>query len=257
MRYFLKIHFLGTAYSGWQRQLNAVTVQEVLEEKLSTLLNEKISTMGAGRTDAGVHAKGLLVHFDTEQPLPDKFLLRLNYMLPEDIAVLEILLPRNPSAHVRFDALWRSYTYSIHFEKDPFISKVSLKVRAPLNAEAMQACASMLPLYRDYLTFSKAGSDTQTTLCHIHKAEWEFLDNEWRFHIQANRFLRGMVRLITGSMIQVGRGRITTEDFRHLLEFPGQKKGGPSAEPHGLTFTGAAYPDDYFLPVSDSDSQHK
>jgi len=243
VRYFLSLSFTGTHYCGWQRQPGLSTVQGVVESVLSEILHSPVQTMGTGRTDAGVHARNFIMHFDTEKSLPDSFLKRINHMLPDDIAAHELYIPEVDTLHARYHALWRSYTYSWHFQKDPFIQLYSHQVTLPLQQEKLLTCAEFITGLHDFKTFSKSGMSVKTSACKVDEARWEFGEHQWLFHIRSSRFLRGMVRLLIGSMFEVSRGRMTIGYFRELIEFPGIKPPGKSAPAHGLTFTGTAYPE--------------
>lgn len=246
MRYFLHLSYHGGSYAGWQRQPNALSVQETLEKALSTLLRQTIEVTGCGRTDTGVHARNYVAHFDgPDEPMPPTFLRSINSMLPFDIAVYNVQA-MHPEAHARFDAYERSYTYRISTRKDPFTRDTAWAApRAyDLNLEAMQAVANLLPQYEAFATFCKTGSDARHFRCKLTEACWE-QDPENHlllFHITANRFLRGMVRLTVGACVLAGYGQITPGDVRQVLEEQTPIKGSLSVPAHGLFFEGARYP---------------
>lgn len=250
-RYFLYLSYHGAAYHGWQVQHNALTVQGVLNDKLTALLRQPTATFGAGRTDAGVHARLMVAHFDASQPnlhLDKKFLHSLNHMLPNDIAV-ERMVPVQDTANARFDAVAREYEYVIVRTKTPFALDSAWRYTSPLDLEQMQMAASKLLLYSDFTSFSKLGTDTATNLCQIHTARWDCYDSQQRlvFTIRANRFLRNMVRAIVGTLVDVGRGYISVEQFEAIIEAKDRSKACASAPAHGLFLTKVEYPQSIFL----------
>jgi tRNA pseudouridine38-40 synthase len=249
MRYVLDISYHGARYAGWQIQANAHTVQAELEQALGTILRQKIATTGAGRTDAGVHARQLMVHFDFPDPLPERFHFGLNGILPPDVAVNQVFRPARPDFHTRFDALSRSYDYQLVLRKSPLLQGAALWVRQPLNFEAMNEAAACLPAYQDFASFCKAHGDNRTTLCELHHAFWEQTSPyTWAFHIKANRFLRGMVRAVVGSLLEVGKGNWTLADFRSMVEARDRRKAGPNVLPYGLYLAEVSYPEGSLVP---------
>ena len=219
-RYFIELAYDGTNYHGWQTQPNAVTVQEVLDHALSTVLREPIETTGCGRTDTGVHATQFFVHFDVESMVSGewsvadsykltapKTVTSLNAILPHGIAVKRII-PVLPEAHARFDATQRSYEYHIHFGKDPFKLNRSWELRDKLDIELMNQAAKIMTEYTDFSCFSKSNTQTFTNNCKISRAEWIENEGGLIFHISADRFLRNMVRAIVGTLIEIGRKEI-------------------------------------------------
>ncbi len=219
MRYFITFSYDGTAYHGWQLQPNAPSVQEELNRALSTLLRQEILTTGAGRTDAGVHAKTMVAHFDTDEDcrMPEDIVYKLNRLLPADISVSD-LRPVKPDAHARFDALSRTYHYYIYTEKNPFRRHYAACYSYPLDFALMNEAAKMLLDVSDFTSFSKVNTDTKTNICHVTQARWEEIEpGFWRFEISADRFLRNMVRAIVGTLIDVGRGRITLQQFQQII----------------------------------------
>jgi tRNA pseudouridine38-40 synthase len=243
MRYFIKLAYLGTRYCGWQKQPNGVSVQETLETALSVLLREPVSLTGCGRTDAGVHAHGYFVHFDAENPLPTRFLQGLNSLLPADIAV-QSYREMPPEAHARYDAVQRSYIYTITAQKDPFRTQTAwfYPNAHRLDLKKMADMAAVLPLYTDFSAFCKSDSGLERFECLLREARWEQDGNLLLFHISANRFLRGMVRLIVGAAIQTGLGKCSVADIQTALE---QRKPPPSplsVPPEGLSLTDVRYP---------------
>jgi tRNA pseudouridine38-40 synthase len=245
MRYFIKLAYNGTRFHGWQSQPNAVTVQGMIEEKMSLLLRSDISIVGCGRTDAGVHAKEYYAHFNFENPFPKNFLHRLNLVLPNDIVIYDIFEVA-PEAHARFDAYHRSYEYHICFDKNPFEIETTWVYphrEEFLNIDKMKAAAAVLMEFEDFNTFCKTNTDVKTTLCEMKRSEW-IIDTENRclvFHISANRFLRGMVRLIVGMCINVGIGKVSIEELRQALVNKEPLKIPYSAPPQGLFLTDIRY----------------
>lgn len=237
MRYFIEIAYKGTDYSGWQIQPNGITVQETINQALSTILNEPISCMGCGRTDAGVHASQFFLHFDAKNALPKLFHSRLNKFLPKNIAVKRIHENIPQEAHTRFDATYRAYDYHVHFHKNPFKNELSWYYNwLPLNIEAMKEAADLLLQYEDFEMFCKTGGNNKTTLCTIFKTEL-LVDMEagtLQFHIAANRFLRGMVRRIMGMLMAVGKEKVSIEVFKAVMDKKAKFPLNPSAPPQGL-----------------------
>ncbi len=247
-RYFVELAYLGTNYCGWQIQPNANTVQAELEKALSTILRHEVSTLGAGRTDTGVHASFFVAHFDSPQVnlhWDQKLLVSLNEVLPRDIAVKEIVAVC-PEAHARFSALSRTYEYHISRHKNPFSIKTSWLFKTDLDVDRMKRAASKLLTYTDFTSFSKLGSDVKTNRCRVYSAIWEVQDQELVFTIRADRFLRNMVRAIVGTLIDVGRGKITEDDFVQIIEAKDRSLAGTSAPAEGLFLTNIEYPVNIF-----------
>lgn len=245
-RYFIYLSYKGTAYCGWQQQPNAVSVQEMLTKAMSVILRTDIKLVGAGRTDAGVHARNMVAHFDLETALPntDKLSSSLNSFLPKDISIRNIR-EVNLEAHARFDALWRRYEYHITLTKNPFTTNLAAPIFSTLNVDAMNSAALLLFNYKDFTSFSKLHTDVKTNLCEIHHAHWE-MDEQREvlvFTIQANRFLRNMVRAIVGTLLDVGTGKITQEQFAQIIEKKDRCSAGHSVPACGLYFIEAGYPD--------------
>jgi tRNA pseudouridine38-40 synthase len=212
MRYFLQLSYHGKNYSGWQRQENAVSVQQTLEENLSKIFASPIEIVGCGRTDAGVHAQDYFAHFDTEKSIPDSFLYRINSMLPDDIAISKIIEVKS-DFHARFDAKSRTYKYFIHFEKNPFLEEQSYLFNQQPDIEKMNHCIQQLFGEHDFSTFEKKGSDNKTSVCTLENAYWEQTETGLVFTIKANRFLRNMVRRITAALLLVGVGKMNEQDI--------------------------------------------
>ena len=249
MRYVLDIAYDGTSFAGWQRQPNAHSVQAELEAALSTALRQETTCTGAGRTDAGVHARQLIVHFDHPGELPEQLRHRLNALLPPTVAVNGLFRPADPDFHSRFHAVRRAYVYQIVRRKDPFTREQATWVRHDLDLAAMQAAAALLPDYEDFASFCKAHGAQETTLCRLDAAFWREEGELLCFHIAANRFLRGMVRAIVGTLLEVGRGRRDLADFRRVIEARDRRAAGPNAPPQGLFLTEVSYPEGALLPL--------
>ena len=235
MRYFVWFGYDGAAYHGWQIQPNGNSVQEELQKGLSTLLREEISVTGAGRTDAGVHARVMVAHFDTEKTLDCRQLAyKLNRLLPQDIAV-DRVEQVSDDLHARFSATSRTYHYYIHTRKDPFRRAYSCEMHYDLDFTKMNEAGRILTTYEDFGAFCKAHSDVKTTLCQVTKAEWiQTSDSSWYFEITANRFLRNMVRAVVGTLIDVGRGKLTLDDFRKVIEGKQRSDAGESMPANAL-----------------------
>lgn len=241
-RYFIELSYDGTAYHGWQVQPNGVSVQEVLQRALSTLLRQDVEVVGAGRTDAGVHARMMVAHFDSPVELDRAQLVyKLNKLLPQDIAVSRVYQVPD-DMHARFSATSRTYHYYIHTRKSPFLRHYSWQVSFPLDFNKMNEAASRLLEFEDFTSFSKVNTDTKTNLCKITEARWEQTEPDcWRFIISANRFLRNMVRAIVGTLIEVGRGRMTVEEFCQVIEQKNRCSAGESVPGHGLFLVDISY----------------
>lgn len=245
MRYFIHFSYDGTGYHGWQVQSGALTVQECLQQALSTLLRRSIEVVGAGRTDAGVHAKHMVAHLDIEENLSDEDLrqltYRLNKILPRDIAVSHIQHVADDQ-HARFSATARTYHYFVHTHKNPFLRAYSWQLYGNIDFLRMNEAASVLTDYEDFTSFSKVNTDTKTNICHIQYARWEEQEpGVWRFEIKANRFLRNMVRAIVGTLLEVGRGRMTIEDFRRVIEQKDRCQAGESVPGNALFLVRVEY----------------
>ena len=242
MRYFITLSYNGKNYHGWQIQPNGSSVQETLEKALSTMLRCPISIVGAGRTDAGVHAKKMIAHFDTDVALNTLELpRRLNCVLPTDIAIQKIEPVAN-DLHARFSATKRSYEYHLVTEKDVFCTETAYFHPGTLDFDAMNQAAAQLFNYIDFTSFSKLHTDVKTNNCTIFEARWEQLSpSHWVFHISSDRFLRNMVRAIVGTLLQVGTGKISIDDFKRIIESKDRCQAGTSAPAHGLYLTDVKY----------------
>lgn len=235
MRYFITLSYDGTRYHGWQIQPNGDSVQEQLQEALSTLLRQPVEVVGAGRTDTGVHARMMVAHFDWDEPLDGgQLAYKLNKLLPPDIAVQDVRQV-SEDMHARFSATSRTYHYYIHTCKNPFLQAYSWQVPFRLDFGKMNEAAKVLLEYKDFTSFSKVNTDVKTNICDIKEAFWEEVaGGQWRFTITANRFLRNMVRAIVGTLVEVGRGKISIEDVRRIIEAKDRCSAGESVPGKGL-----------------------
>lgn len=251
-RYFIKISFDGTRYNGWQVQSNSPhTVQQKINEGVSKLLNEKIVVYGCCRTDAGVHAKQLYAHFDsTNDSLAlhkgVDWLHKFNSMLPFDISIDDIFSVK-AGANARFDATARTYQYFIHGKRDPFLVNRSYYYYSDLDIAAMNKAAKLLMKHRDFSAFSKVNTQVKTNICKITAAKWQKQENgNLVFTIRADRFLRGMVRMIVGTMMQLGKNKITLSDFKKIIDSKDCRNAGGSVPACGLYLSKVEYPQNYF-----------
>jgi tRNA pseudouridine38-40 synthase len=250
-RYFIHLGYKGTYYHGWQIQPGAISVQEVLNQHLSLLLKETIQTVGAGRTDSGVHASSFFAHFDSHSKDLDqnpKFIYQLNSILPRDIAVYKILAVHS-DAHARFDAISRTYLYRICMIKDPFNIEFAMHFKYPLDITAMNKASEILKEYTDFSSFSKLHTDVKTNNCKIFEAKWELSGNELHFTIKADRFLRNMVRAIVGTLIEVGKNKILPENIRSIIENKSRSLAASSVKAQGLHLIQIQYPDEIFVNI--------
>ena len=248
MRYFADIEFDGTAYSGWQIQPHSPSVQQTFEEALALFLRQKVGITGAGRTDAGVHADQMIAHFDLDTSQDCEWMIhKLNGILPADIAVHKIF-PVRPDAHARFDAISRTYKYYITLDKSVFHRNYSWYLVNEPDFELMNSAAKMLLSTVDFTSFSKLHTDTKTTDCRVTEAGWEKLpDGRWVFTITADRFLRNMVRAIVGTLMDVGRHKMTVDDFNAVIMCKDRCAAGDSAPAQGLFLHKIEYPDDIYI----------
>lgn len=256
MRYILDISYLGTRYAGWQIQPNANTVQAELNRALSIVMQKEMESLGAGRTDTGVHASQLLAHFDAEMPLPPNFQRRLNSLLPQDISVNAVFTSPKPDFHARFDAICRQYQYFITPQKHPLTTATAWFCHAKLDFEKMNEAAAILLEYDDFASFAKTGGQNHTTFCKLSQAIWREANQEdalyvvknmplYVFTIEADRFLRGMVRAIVGTLVRVGEGKISLAEFRRIIEAKNRSQAAENAPPQGLFLTKVAYPEGF------------
>ena len=255
MRFFITLSYDGTRYHGWQIQPNGDSVQQELQEALSTLLRKPVEVVGAGRTDTGVHARMMVAHFDldpTQPPLEgamvngqwsmvNNLAYKLNKLLPQDIAVQDVQQVAD-DMHARFSATSRTYHYYINIKKDPFLQAYSWQIPFALDFDKMNEAAKVLLEYKDFTSFSKVNIDTKTNLCDLKEAYWqEVAPGQWRFTITANRFLRNMVRAIVGTLVEVGRGRISIEEMRQIIEAKDRCQAGESVPGKALFLVDIKY----------------
>lgn len=242
MRYFITFSYDGTAYHGWQIQPHSVTVQEELQKALSTLMRKPMEVVGAGRTDTGVHARKMIAHFDHDEVLDcPQLVYKLNKLLPRDIAVQHVE-PVADDMHARFSAKSRTYHYYVHLDKNPFLRSYSWQVYGNPDFELMNRAARVLMEYKDFTSFSKVNTDTRTNDCTITEARWDRVgEDQWRFTVTANRFLRNMVRAIVGTLMEVGRGRMTIEQLRSVIEAKDRCRAGDSVPGNALFLVEVLY----------------
>lgn len=248
-RYFIHMAYDGTAYCGWQIQPNEKTVQVVMEHALTTILRQEISVTGAGRTDTGVHASYFVAHFDVEDPSlfsPDldpageHFLFKINRFLPPDIVVYKIAAVA-PDMHARFSAIYRTYHYQISRIKPLFTRNYCHHVFGPLDLKAIHECCAILLDTTDFTSFAKLHTDVKTNNCKVMLAEWKEVDQGYLFEIKADRFLRNMVRSLTGTLLTVGQGKLSAQEFKDIVEAKDRSKAGQSAPARGLFLVDIGY----------------
>ncbi len=248
MRFFLEFSYAGTQYHGWQRQSNANSIQEEMENALSTLLNVSTNLVASGRTDAGVHASQMFAHFDSEMNSEkhQNLVYQLNQFLPSDIAIISLKKVKF-DAHARFDAISRTYEYHIKQFKTPFGNELYHLINQSLNIEAMNEGARILLEYEDFECFSKKNTDVKTFLCKITFAQWVYSDKGYTFTIKANRFLRNMVRSIVGTLLEIGLNKIGVEEIHKIIESKNRSLAGYSVPAQGLFLKKIEYPDNLFI----------
>lgn len=242
MRYFITFSYDGTAYHGWQIQPHSLSVQEELQKAMSTLLRKPMEVIGAGRTDTGVHARKMVAHFDYDEEVDcPQLVYKLNKLLPRDIAVQQVE-PVAEDMHARFSAKSRTYHYYVHMGKNPFLRSYSWQVYGNIDFELMNQAASVLMEYKDFTSFSKVNTDTKTNDCTITEAHWDRVgEDQWCFTITANRFLRNMVRAIVGTLMEVGRGRMTIEQLRRVIDAKDRCCAGDSVPGNALFLVQVMY----------------
>ena len=241
MRYFIELSYQGKNYHGWQIQPDVITVQEKLNKAVSTIFQLNIEVVGAGRTDTGVHASQMFVHFDLDKELKGDIPHKLNSVLPPDIVVHNVFTVVDEK-HARFDAISRSYEYKVWLGRNPFLLDFSWQIHSQnLNIDLMNEAASLLLEYTDFQTFSKVKTDVYTYNCDVTEAIWKQNGKELTFYISANRFLRNMVRAIVGTLVDVGLGKITKDEFRQIIESKSRSNAGLSVPAKGLFLTKIKY----------------
>ena len=254
MRYFIKLSFNGSTFHGWQHQPNASSVQAKIKEALTAILKEPVSVTGAGRTDAGVHARTFYAHFNCIRELePEKItglVYNLNGFISEDITIHSIF-PVKDDAHARFSAVLRTYQYVITRKKDPFLKSFSYYYAGKLDLAEMNAGALVLLQNTDFTSFAKTPTDSKSFICHLKEATWEEKDDLVIFTISADRFLRNMVRAIVGTLLELGRGKINLEEIQRIIEKKDRCAAGFSVPAKGLFLTDIRYPEDIVLKSPD------
>jgi tRNA pseudouridine38-40 synthase len=245
-RYFIQLSYSGKDYHGWQIQENAISVQEKVNQKLSTILNEPINVVGAGRTDTGVHAEFYVAHFDYSYEITniERIVNGLNKILPPDITIQK-LMPISSDFNARFSAISRTYEYRIINYKNPFLKDFAWYYKLPLDIDKMNSAAEILFDYEDFTSFSKLGTQVATNNCKIFEAKWLKIDSTLIFKIKADRFLRNMVRAIVGTLIEVGLNKTKIEDMRKIIESKNRSNAGFSVPAHGLFLTRIEYPQEF------------
>lgn len=244
-RYFLEIRYDGSSFSGFQIQKNSITIQSEIEKAISILLRTSIGCTGSSRTDAGVHAMQNYFHFDVDQSLDPGFAYHMNAILPKQIAVVNCI-PVKKKSHCRFDAVARWYKYVLSNRKDPFLVDRAWFYPYPMDKDILDAAAALVKQQTDFAAFAKRHADTKTTLCSIYRSEWIQDDNGWVYHVEANRFLRGMVRGLVSTMVQVGRNKISIDQFKTILKHPDNVLSSFTAPGHGLYLMQVKFPEQYF-----------
>ena len=252
-RYFTELAYNGSCFHGWQVQPNANSVQETLEKAFSLILRQDIKLTGCGRTDTGVHAKYYVAHFDTDQPVSDinQIKYKLNSYLSFDIVIYSII-GVNPEAHARFNAIGREYEYHLITQKDPFLKESTLYLPFNPDFNKMNEAAKKLLHYNDFTSFSKLHTDVKTNNCKIESAEWiKQRENYWIFYIRADRFLRNMVRAIVGTLLEVGKNKMSIAEFEAVIESKDRGKAGTSLPGHALFLCDVEYPKILFQRTTD------
>lgn len=247
MRYFLEFSYRGTAYNGWQKQNNALGIQQVLEEAFAKVLRLPVELTGSSRTDAGVHAEQQFAHFDLPEAIADPYLLvyKLNALVPKDVAIQRIMAVGD-DVHSRFAATHRKYEYRITFQKNPFLTDLATQMRRNLDVTLMNQAAALLLTHNDFESFSKIHTNVNNFRCTITESRWIETDEMLVFHVKANRFLRGMVRALVGTMLEVGRRKITVDDFEQVILSRNRKNAGAQAPAEGLFLVEVGYPESLF-----------
>lgn len=251
LRYFIEFAYNGRAYCGWQSQPHSISVQEVMEQSVSTLLRTPISLVGAGRTDSGVHARQMFAHFDYPNDIPNNLKDKLNAFLPKDISVKDIHKV-DTHAHARFDAIKRSYQYHISLIKNPFSTDFAYYFPWELDIEMMNEACKILLLHSDFQCFSKSRTDVKTYICEISEARFVLEGTDLTFYISADRFLRNMVRAIVGTLLEVGRHKLSLDGFEKVIESKNRSQAGYSVPGHALYLVEVVYPENIFIEKNNS-----
>ncbi|RFS18935.1 tRNA pseudouridine(38-40) synthase TruA [Chitinophaga silvatica] len=247
-RYFIEVAYKGARFSGFQVQENAHTVQAEVDRALSTLLRDTIVSTGSSRTDAGVNAYQNFLHFDTDLPLHPQFIYKINAILPDDV-VLNGVYAVPPDANSRFAAVSRSYEYTLYTRKDPFMLDRGYFFPYKIDIDALQEAARIITTYSDFTTFSKRNTQVKTFLCNIMESYWTVEGQHITYNVRANRFLRGMVRGLVGTMLRVGRGKLTLDEFRAVIESKDCTRADFAVPPQGLFLMQVHYPEGLLSPI--------
>lgn len=247
LRYFLYLSYNGTTFHGWQRQENAGSVQETIEDSLSKICRSKVFITGAGRTDTGVHAKEMVAHVDLSEELQidDHFIYKLNNVVGPEIAI-HAIVPVHENAHARFDATGRTYQYRLLKKKDPFHKELGYHHYKALDFEKMNEAAAFLVGKKDFSSFSRSNTQTKTNLCNLEFAAWKETEEEWIFEIKADRFLRNMVRAIVGTLLEIGEGKREASTMKEVISKKDRSEAGTSAPARGLFLVKIDYPKSVF-----------
>jgi len=240
-RYFLEVSYKGTNYSGFQTQKNANSIQAEIEKAFLILQKKEVVLTGSSRTDTGVHALQNFFHFDLENELHTQFIYKVNAILPADIVVKKVF-PVPADAHCRFDAISREYKYFIYRHKDPFLKDRAFYFPYKLDIKKLQEAAEIVQRYHDFTSFSKRNTQVKSFICEVQKSEWYFDNDCLVYHVRANRFLRGMVRALTATMLRIGRGIINLDDFKKIIESKNCMLASFAVPPHGLFLTSVEIP---------------
>lgn len=247
-RYVIDVAYKGSNFSGWQKQANAVTVQEKIDKALTTLLRQDIEIYGAGRTDAGVHGVQMPAHFSYDGPLHPSFMIAINAILPHSIAVTDLYRARREDFHARFDATYRRYKYQMIFQKAPLLHNLVHFQRSPVDEAAMREAAEILMEYDSFESFCKSGGSNKTFFCKITESRFEWEDDKLTYWVKADRFLRGMVRAIVGTLLMVGEGKLSLEGLREVIEAKDRRRAGSSVPAWGLYLMEVGYPEGELIP---------
>ena len=247
-RFFINLSYNGKNYCGWQIQPNAVSVQQTLQESLSTLMRKIIDIVGAGRTDSGVHARTMIAHFDWDGDAfdNDELCMKMNRFLPKDISIHSIKEVTS-DAHARFSAISRTYSYTVTTKKDAFLYDYKYRLFFKPDIEVMNHLCNILLETDDFTSFSKLHTDVKTNICNVKYARWEQNGDDFVFTIQADRFLRNMVRSIVGTLLQAGRGRLSESEFRQIIDAKDRGVAGESAPAHALFLENVEYPQEIWI----------
>ena len=246
-RYFLEVSYKGTQYSGSQIQKNANSIQAEIEKAFVVLQKEEVTLTGSSRTDAGVHALQNFFHFDYNGKINQHFTYKMNAILPDDIAIKKII-PVHETANCRFDAVSREYKYFVYQDKNPFLKDNAYYYPYKLNLDLLNKGALILKEYEDFASFSKRNTQSKTSICDILETEWKIESNSLIYYVKANRFLRGMVRALVGTLLLVGREKISIKEFRKIIESKDCSKANFASPAHGLFLVFVNFPENYFKP---------